>query len=166
MLKSPKYRYHGSLLNIACYHAMYRNRSHLKQPGESKSENWMLRQLLLPCTFTARGTFFNEYLILKFWEELNKKHQDISQEWDYMYLPWTARSRVLVSIFFLVYRYLYTAILRSFTNWILHVQLHCSYILKSNAYTFLFVIHFFYTHMYTNILVSKIRKFVLVNAFI
>lgn len=68
MLKSPKYRYHGSLLNIACYHAMYRNRSHLKQPGESKSENWMLRQLLLPCTFTARGTFFNEYLILKFWE--------------------------------------------------------------------------------------------------
>lgn len=100
MLKSPKYRYHGSLLNIACYHAMYRNRSHLKQPGESKLENWMLRQLLLPCTLTARGTFYIENLILKFWEELNKKHQDISQEWDYMYLPWTARSRVLVSIFF------------------------------------------------------------------
>lgn len=98
MLKSPKYRYHGSLLNIACYHAMYRNRSHLKQPGESKPDNWMLRQLLLPCTFTARGTFYIENLILKFWEELNKKHQDISQEWDYMYLPWTARSRVLVGI--------------------------------------------------------------------
>lgn len=39
MLKSPKYRYHGSLLNIACSHAMYRNRSHLKQPGESKPDN-------------------------------------------------------------------------------------------------------------------------------
>lgn len=110
MLKSPKYRYHGSLLNIACYHAMYYNRSHLKQPGESKPENWMLRQLLLPCTLTARGTFYIENLILKFWEELNKKHQDnvipsifllvVNREWDYMYLPWTARSRVLVSIFF------------------------------------------------------------------
>lgn len=110
MLKSPKYRYHGSLLNIACYHAMYRNRSHWKQPGESKPENWMLRQLLLPCTLTARGTFYIENLILKFWEELNKKHQDnvipsifllvVNREWDYMYLPWTARSQVLVSILF------------------------------------------------------------------
>lgn len=39
MLKSPKYRYHDILLNIALYHTMYHNSSHLKQPGVSKLEN-------------------------------------------------------------------------------------------------------------------------------
>lgn len=138
MLKSPKYRYHGSLLNIACYHAMYRNRSHWKQPGESKPENWMLRQLLLPCTFTARGTFYIKNLILKFWEELNKKHQDnvipsifllvVIQEWDYMYLPWTARSRVLVSIFFW------------YTGTSIHVQQFLR-VLQIKSYMYNFIVH-------------------------
>lgn len=127
----------------------------------------MLRQLLLPCTFTARGTFYIENLILKFWEELNKKHQDISQEWDYMYLPWTARSRVLVSIFFGIpvplYMYsnsweFYKLNLTCTTSLFIHI--------KINRIHISFCHPFFCTHMYTNILVSKIRKFVLVNAFI
>lgn len=143
MLKSPKYRYHGSLLNIACYHAMYRNRSHLKHPGESKLENWMLRQLLLPCTLTARGTFYIETLILKFWEELNKKHQDISQEWDYMYLPWTARSRVLVSIFFW------------YTGTSIHVQQFLR-VLQIKFYMYNFIVHTYKNQTHTHFFLSSI----------